>query len=59
MDLGWKLMAILMAVIIFMTKRHPGALDKMFQISKNRKILSLGLIVAFILSLAPLALNSL
>ncbi len=57
MALGWIPMAILMAVIMIMTKRHPGALDNVARISKNRKILSLGLIIVFILCLAPLPLN--
>ena len=57
MALGWIPMAILMAVIMIMTKRHPGALDNVSRISKNRKILSLGLIIVFILCLAPLPLN--
>jgi membrane-associated protease RseP (regulator of RpoE activity) len=59
MALGWIPMAILMAVIMVMTKRHPGALDNVSRISKNRKILSLGLIVVFILCLAPLPLTGL
>ncbi|MGA2677657.1 MAG: hypothetical protein ABSE83_12280 [Methanobacterium sp.] len=57
MALGWIPMGILMAVIMIMTKRHPGALDNVSRISKNRKILSLGLIIVFILCLAPLPLN--
>jgi len=57
MALGWIPMGILMAVIMIMTKRHPGALDNVSRISKNRKILSFGLIILFILCLAPLPLN--
>ncbi len=57
MALGWIPMAILMAVIMIMTKRHPGALDNVSKLSKNRKILSGGLLVIFILCLAPLNLT--
>lgn len=53
MALGWIPMAILMAVIMVMAKQHPGALDNVSKLSKNRKILSVVLIVVFILCLAP------
>jgi len=54
MALGWIIMAILMFVIMIMTKRHPGALDNVSRLSKNRKILSWGLLVIFILCLTPI-----
>jgi len=57
MALGWIPMAILMAVIMIMTKRHPGALDNVSRISENRKILSLGLIIVFILCPSPFTLK--
>lgn len=58
MALGWIPMAILMFVIMFMTKSHQGALDNVSKLSKNRKILSLGVIIILILCLVPLSLSS-
>ncbi len=51
--LGWVPMAILMAIILVGTREHPGALDNVGKLSKNRKILSLGLAVVLLLCLAP------
>lgn len=52
--LGWIPMAILMALIMFMSKRHPGALDNVSKISGNRKKISLIVLVIFILCLSPI-----
>ena len=51
--LGWIPMAILMAIIMFMSKEHPGALDNVTSLSRNRKILSIVMVVVLILCLAP------
>ena len=51
--LGWIPMAILMAIIMYMSKGHPGALDNVTNLSKNRKILSIILVAVLILCLAP------
>ncbi len=53
MALGWIPMAVLMAIIMIMSKEHSGALDNVSKLSRNRKILSLVLIVVLILCLAP------
>lgn len=53
MVLGWIPMAILMVVILLISKQHPGALDNVSKLSKNRKILSGILILVFLLCLAP------
>ena len=52
--LGWYAMAILMAVfILFMAKTHPGALDNVSKLSRNRKIVAVLTLVIFILCLTP------
>jgi membrane-associated protease RseP (regulator of RpoE activity) len=56
MVLGWIPMAFLMAIIMIMTKQHPGALNNVSKLSKSRKILSVVLIFIFILCLAPVPL---
>lgn len=53
--LGWYVMAILMAVfLLFVSRRHPGALDNVTNISKNRKIIAVAVLVIFILCLSPM-----
>ena len=52
--LGWYAMALLMAVfILFMAKTHPGALDNVSKLSRNRKIIAVLTIAIFILCLTP------
>ncbi|MEN4017385.1 MAG: site-2 protease family protein [Methanobacterium sp.] len=51
--LGWIPMAILMAIIMFMSRKHPGALDNVSKISKNRKIIAVLVVIIFILCLSP------
>ncbi len=51
--LGWIPMAVLMAIIMVMSREHPGALDNVENLSRNRKILSAGLVVVLLLCLAP------
>lgn len=52
--LGWYAMAILMALfILFMAKTHPGALDNVSKLSRNRKIIAVLTLVIFILCLTP------
>lgn len=55
--LGWIPMAILMGVILFMSKRHPGALDNVSKLSKNRKIFSVVMIIILILCLSPIPIT--
>lgn len=52
--LGWYLMAVLLvAFILFMSRKHPGALDNVSKLSKNRKILAIVMVIIFILCLSP------
>ena len=51
--LGWYAMAILMALFILMAKTHPGALDNVSKLSRNRKIIAVLTLVIFILCLTP------
>lgn len=55
--LGWIPMTILMAFILFMSKRHPGALDNVSKLSRNRKILSVVMVIIFILCLSPIPVS--
>ncbi|MEN4006536.1 MAG: site-2 protease family protein [Methanobacteriaceae archaeon] len=50
--LGWMFMAILMGVMFFMSKKHPGALDNVSKLSGNRKKLAILMIIIFILCLS-------
>ncbi|MGZ7209019.1 MAG: site-2 protease family protein [Methanobacterium sp.] len=53
--LGWYVMAVLMAVfILFISRTHPGALDNVTKITKNRKIVAILVAVIFILCLSPM-----
>lgn len=56
--LGWVVMAVLMFIIMVTMKGHPGALDNVSKLSKNRKILSCVVVIVFILCLVPLPLLS-
>jgi len=52
--LGWYLMAALLVVfILFMSRKHPGALDNISKLSRNRKILAILMVIIFILCLSP------
>ncbi len=51
--LGWYAMAILMALFLLMAKTHPGALDNVSKLSRNRKIIAVLTLVIFILCLTP------
>jgi membrane-associated protease RseP (regulator of RpoE activity) len=52
--LGWYLMAALLVVfILFMSRKHPGALDNVSKLSRNRKILAIVMVIIFILCLSP------
>jgi membrane-associated protease RseP (regulator of RpoE activity) len=57
--LGWIAMAVLMFIIVLMTKRHPGALDNVSKLTKRRKIMSLIMLIVLILCLTPIPSNSL
>ncbi|NYB53000.1 MAG: site-2 protease family protein [Methanobacteriaceae archaeon] len=50
--LGWYFMAVIMVFIFFMGKNHPGALDNVTPISRNRKIMTFLILAIFILSLS-------
>lgn len=56
--LGWIPMAILMALILFMSKKHPGALDNVAPLSRGRKIMAVGVLLMLILCLAPAPFSS-
>lgn len=51
--LGWIPMAILMMLILFLNRRHPGALDDISNLSQSRKILAILMLIIFILCLTP------
>jgi membrane-associated protease RseP (regulator of RpoE activity) len=51
--LGWIPMAILMAILMVISREHPGAMDNVGKLSKNRKILTVILMVVLLLCLAP------
>lgn len=55
--LGWYFMAALMLFIFFMGKSHPGALDNIAPINRNRKIMAVLILVIFILCLSPAPIN--
>ncbi|MEN6574358.1 site-2 protease family protein [Methanobacterium aggregans] len=57
--LGWIPMAILMFVVLFATKRHPGALDNVSGITKWRKFMAVFVLLVFILCLSPVPGGSL
>jgi len=48
--------AWLMAILVLFLSRypHPGSLDDVSQLSKSRKVAAIGLIVIFVLTIAPL-----
>jgi membrane-associated protease RseP (regulator of RpoE activity) len=52
--LGWYTMALLMMLILYMNRRHPGALDDVSELTRRRKILAVLMLVVFILCLTPL-----
>lgn len=51
--LGWYVMAVLMVLIFFMGKSHPGAMDNVAPINRNRKIIAVLMFVILILCLSP------
>ena len=51
--LGWYAMAVLMVLFLLMAKTHPGALDNVSKLSRNRKIIAVLTLVIFILCLTP------
>ncbi|MGF7119383.1 site-2 protease family protein [Methanobacterium oryzae] len=52
--LGWYFMAIiLVGFILFMSRGHPGALDNVTKLDRNRKIIAVAMIIIFILCLTP------
>ncbi len=53
--LGWYFMAMLMAFFLFfLAKTHPGALDNISRIDRNRKIVAVLVVIIFILCLSPM-----
>ncbi|BDZ72199.1 metalloprotease [Methanobacterium petrolearium] len=57
--LGWYLMAALMVFIFFMGKSHPGALDNVVLLNRNRKIIAVLMLVILILCLSPAPVSTL
>jgi len=55
--LRWIPMAILMAAMLFMSKKHPGALDNVSKLSGSRKKIAILVIIIFILCLSPVPLT--
>lgn len=55
--LGWYFMAALMVFIFLMGRSHPGALDNITPVNRNRKIIAVLILVIFILCLAPLPIT--
>jgi membrane-associated protease RseP (regulator of RpoE activity) len=51
--LGWYVMAALMVLIFFMGKSHPGAMDNIAPINRNRKLIAVLILAIFILCLSP------
>ncbi len=51
--LGWHVMAALMLFMFLMGKGHPGALDNINPINRNRKIIAVLILIIFILCLSP------
>lgn len=52
--LGWIPMAILMMLILFINRRHPGALDDVSDLTLGRKLLAVLMLIVFILCLTPM-----
>ncbi len=53
--LGWYVMAALMAVfVIFIARKHPGALDNVTKITTKRKVIAILAGVIFVLCLSPM-----
>ena len=51
--LGWIPMALLMLIILFKSKTHPGAMDNVAPITRGRKIMAIMALILLILSLSP------
>ncbi|ADZ08746.1 peptidase M50 [Methanobacterium lacus] len=49
--LGWYTMAVLMMLILYVNRRHPGALDDVDDLTFRRKVLAVVMLVVFILCL--------
>jgi membrane-associated protease RseP (regulator of RpoE activity) len=52
--LGWIPMALLMIIMMFATKKHPGALDNVTELTGRRKILATVALGVLILCLSPI-----
>lgn len=55
--LGWITMAVLMMLIIYVNRRHPGALDDVSDLTIGRKVLAVVMLVVFILCLTPMPIK--
>ncbi|MEN6329627.1 MAG: site-2 protease family protein [Methanobacteriaceae archaeon] len=51
--LGWIPMAIIMLLILFKNRTHPGAMDNVAPITRGRKIMAIGALAMLILCLSP------
>lgn len=49
--LGWYTMAVLMMLILYVNRRHPGALDDVADLTFRRKVLAVVMLVVFMLCL--------
>lgn len=54
--LGWIPMGILMMILTIWNRKHPGAMDNIHPLSRNRKLLAVLVLIIFILCLAPIPL---
>lgn len=52
--LGWIPMAVLMMLILYINRRHPGALDDVSDLTQRRKVIAVLMLVIFILCLTPI-----
>ncbi len=59
MLLGWIPMALLMILILFITKKHQGPLDDVSGLSRGRKVLAFAIFIIFIMSLSTIPIVSL
>jgi membrane-associated protease RseP (regulator of RpoE activity) len=51
--LGWFFMAIIMILVLFKSKIHPGALDNVVPLTRGRKIMAFVALIILILCLSP------
>lgn len=57
--LGWFFMAIIMILVMFKSKIHPGALDNVVPLTRGRKIMAVVALIMLVLCLSPVPYVSL